>query len=125
MYEFLDKFFIIFHTVLILFNLFGWIWKKTRLINLVMLLLVAFSWLILGIWYGLGYCPLTHWHWLVRVEMGDYSMPYSYIKFLIDEITGLDADAVLVDYLTAIMFASALLTSVAVNIVNWKRKKIT
>lgn len=39
MYAFLDKFFFVFHSALIVFNLFGWIWRKTRAANLVVVLL--------------------------------------------------------------------------------------
>ena len=65
MYKFLDIFFIVFHTSLIFFNLFGWIWKYTRRANLVALLLTGGSWFILGLYYGIGYCPFTEWHWEV------------------------------------------------------------
>jgi len=116
MYELLDIFFLVFHTGLILFNLFGWIWKPTRPWNLATLSATAFSWLVLGIWYGWGYCPCTHWHWLVRRELGYADMPASYIKFLIYQLTGLDLSPMLVDLGTALGFAGALGISIAVNI---------
>lgn len=116
MYQILDIFFFVFHSVLILFNLFGWIWKKTRRLNLVTLSLTAFSWIILGIWYGFGYCPSTDWHWTVRRELGYYDMPNSYIKFLVDELTGIDFPAATVDLWTGILLALAFLVSIYVNI---------
>lgn len=118
MYYLLDIFFLVFHTVLILFNLFGWAWKKTRRLNFITLFLTAFSWFILGIWYGFGYCPCTHWHWLVRRELGHYDMPASYIKFLVDLFTGLDVNAVLVDWGTGIAFGLAFIVSIYVNFVS-------
>lgn len=102
MYALLDLFFFGFHTVLILFNLLGWIWEKTRMLNFITLCATAFSWLVLGIWYGFGYCPCTDWHWQVRREMGIHDMPTSYIKFLVDEWTGYDASAMLVDTATVV-----------------------
>jgi len=81
---FLNEFFFIFHSALIIFGLFGWLWEKTRAANLVVLSLTGFSWFILGIWYGFGFCPCTEWHWQVRMRLGYYDMPSSYIKFLID-----------------------------------------
>ena len=54
-YQLLNIFFFVFHTLLMLFNCFGWAWKKTRPWNLVTLLLTAGSWFIVGIWYGWGY----------------------------------------------------------------------
>lgn len=122
MYELLNITFIVFHTVWILFNLFGWIWKPTRPWNLVTLSLTAFSWFILGIWYGFGYCPCTHWHWLVRRELGYTNMPNSYIKFLIHELTGLNLDAALVDAGTAVFFLVAFIISLYVNFRDFRKK---
>ena len=116
MYQFLDIFFFVFHTCLILFNLFGWIWKATRKWNLLTLSATAFSWIILGIWYGFGYCPCTHWHWLVRRELGYSDMPNSYIKFLLDELVRLNFDAFTVDLWTGILFFSAFVVSLYVNL---------
>jgi hypothetical protein len=120
--SFLDKFFIIFHTLFALFNLFGWIWRKTRKLNLLLLLLTLFSWLILGIWYGIGYCPLTEWHWQVRYRLGLYDMPGSYIKFLLDTLTGWDWNANVVDVMTGAAFSSALVISAVLNISDFKKK---
>lgn len=116
MYQILDIFFIIFHSTLILFNLFGWIWEKTRKLNLITLSLTAFSWIFLGFWYGFGYCPCTDWHWRVRRELGYEDMPNSYIKFLIDELTGMEVAAYTVDLWTAILFAAAFMVSIYVNL---------
>lgn len=122
MYYFLDLFFIVFHTSLILFNLFGWIWEKTRKWNLLTLSLTAFSWFVLGIWYGFGYCPCTHWHWLVRRHLGYYDMPNSYVKFLIDELTGLQFSALTVEWMTGIFFGAAVILSVYTNYRGWKAR---
>lgn len=115
-YRALDIGFFVFHSALILFILFGWVWRKTRKPNLVAILLTAFSWFILGIWYGFGYCPCTHWHWLVREQLGRHDMPRSYIKFLIDSLTGWDVDAMSVDIATAAAFFLASLASVQANL---------
>ena len=111
----LDNFLIFFHTLLILFNLLGWIWKRTRKLNLIILLLVAFSWLILGIWFGIGYCPFTDLHWFIKIELGESNLPYSYIKYLVDFYLGIDSEPVLIDYITAISFACALIISSILN----------
>ncbi|MGM0546423.1 MAG: DUF2784 domain-containing protein [Bacteroidota bacterium] len=124
MYQLLDILFIIFHTVLILFNLFGWIWEATRRWNLATLLLTAFSWFFLGIWYGFGYCLCTDWHWQVRRELGHIDIPNSYIKFLIELLTGIELSAALVDMATAILFFGALVISLYVNFRNFEKKPI-
>jgi hypothetical protein len=115
MLRFLDIFFIVFHTLFILFILVGWSWKKTRRIHLVMEGLTALSWFGLGIWFGFGYCPFTDWHWQVRIALGDEDLPTSYIKFLIDRLTGFDVNAMLVDTVTVAAFLVSIVLSLALN----------
>ena len=115
MYVFLDYFFLIFHTILIFFNLFAWIWKPLRKANLITLLITGASWFLLGIFYGIGYCPLTDWHWEVLQKLGVHNLPDSYVKYLIDRLTGLDVNATLVEHATSICFFTALLFSLFVN----------
>lgn len=125
MLKFLDIFFLSFHTLLIIFNLFGWIYKKTRKINFITLSLTGASWFILGIFYGIGYCPLTDWHWTVVRKLGKTNIPNSYIKYLFDRLTGLDINSLLVDYLTAICFFVALITSLYINFKDYFLKIVT
>jgi hypothetical protein len=123
MYELLDKFFLVFHTAVIAFNLFGWAWKKTRRANLVLLLLTALSWFGLGLIYGIGYCPLTDWHWDVLRKLGRTDLPYSYIKYLADRLTGLDFNARLVEVATAALFFIALAASIFVNARDFRKNR--
>ncbi len=116
-YHILDIFFIVFHTSLILFNLFGWIGRKTRTFNLITLLLTGASWLILGLIIGtLGYCPFTDWHFNVLLKLGKTDLPDSYIKYLTNRITGLNLNAALVDQVTLFAFLAALVLSLFFNI---------
>jgi len=104
------------------FIIFGWMWKKTRVANLVVVLLTAFSWFILGIWYGFGFCPSTEWHWQVRMKLGYYDMPNSYTKFLVDSLTGLDVSQKLVDIFAVFFLVMALVASVLTNTRDWRKK---
>ena len=122
MYAFLNKFFFVFHSSIIALILFGWAWKKTRLASLAVILLTAFSWFILGIWYGYGYCPSTDWHWKVRAKLGIRDLPSSYTKFLIDSLTGWDISQKAVDILTFILLLGALAASLYTNIRDWRRR---
>jgi len=123
LFAFLDKFFFVFHSAVILIILFGWAWKKTRLANLVVILLTAFSWFILGIWYGYGYCPSTDWHWKVRARLGIHDMPSSYTKFLVDSFSGWDVSQKTVDVFTLILLIAALSASLYTNIRDWRRRR--
>ena len=97
--------------------------KKTRKANLILLLLTTFSWFILGIWYGFGFCPCAEWHYQVRVKLGHTDMPSSWIKFCIDYLTGWDVNASLVDILTLTLFLAALTASIYMNIKDRKTGK--
>jgi len=123
MYEFLNVFFFVFHTALILFILLGWLWTKTRKINLAVVILTAFSWFFLGIWYGFGYCPSTDWHWQVRMRLGYYDMPSSYLTFLIRSLFGWEVDKTLVDVFAVMFLLLAIFVSVVTNYRDWKNRR--
>jgi hypothetical protein len=110
-----DNFFFVFHIALIIFNLFGWIPKKLRKWNLVSLSLTAFSWFVLGIFYGFGYCFLTEWHWQIRESLGRSNESNSYIHFLLVELFGASISERVVDIFTGILFFAALIASLYVN----------
>ena len=116
MYTFLNIFFFVFHSSLVVFILVGWLWKKSRLINLVVICLTIFSWFFLGIWYGFGYCPCTDWHWQVRQHLGYYDMPGSYLVFLIQTFTGMKVNKTIVDIFAVIFLLLALIASIFSNI---------
>jgi hypothetical protein len=122
-YQFLNYFFFIFHTVFTLFNIMGWLFRKTRKWNLVTLLLTAFSWFVLGIWYGWGYCFCTDWHWDVRQHLGYHDQRRSYIHFLLQKLTSIDFNEQLVGNVTLIVFLVSLVMSLWLNARDWKKRK--
>ncbi len=123
-YRITDIFFMIFHTSLIMFNLTGWIWKRTRTLNLVLIGLTGISWLVLGLIVGtLGYCPLTDWHFRVLEKLGQTGLPDSYIKYLADRLTGMDFNAPMIDKLTLYVFLAVLVISVSLNIRDFHLKR--
>ena len=123
MYKGLNYFFFIFHTLLVIFILFGWIFTKTRKYHLAAILLTAFSWFILGIWYGWGYCICTDWHWRTRNILGHTDASDSYIHFLILNITGINFSFQLVDKVTLYLFLVCSALSVMLNIRDWIKDK--
>jgi hypothetical protein len=124
MYVFLNIFFFVFHTCVVLFIVLGWIWKKTRLANLILIVLTAFSWFFLGIWYGFGYCPCTDWHWQVRMKLGIYDSSTSYLEFLVEKLTGLDVSRSLVDIFAVVFLIAALYMSIVLNGRDFKKRRI-
>jgi len=118
----LDIFFVLFHTFVILFNLFGWILKRTRKYNLILLLLTGGSWLFLGLLVGtLGYCPLTDWHFDVLEKLGRTELPLSYVKYLADRLTGLNFSSSLVDTITLYSFLTALIISLFLSVRDYRK----
>ncbi|HYG51037.1 MAG TPA: DUF2784 domain-containing protein [Flavobacteriales bacterium] len=122
-YELLNYFFFVFHTGLILFNTFGYLFRRTRKWNLFTLLATAFSWFIMGIWYGWGYCFCTDWHWQVREQLGYHDMSYSYNHFLILKLTGINFSEQLVDVVTVVVFFTSLGLSIFLNIRDYIKAK--
>ncbi|WP_291786172.1 DUF2784 domain-containing protein [Cecembia sp.] len=110
-----DYFFMVFHSALILFNLFAWVWKPLRVWHLWTISLTFASWVVLGIWYGWGYCPLTDWHWEVLRQKGFENLPNSYISYLLQRILKIHISAKTVDTLTLSLALLALVLSIWVN----------
>ncbi|MBC7745579.1 MAG: DUF2784 domain-containing protein [Flavobacterium sp.] len=108
MYNLLDLLFTFLHIALIGFNLLGWISPQTRKAHFICVELTAFSWFILGIFYGIGYCPLTDWQWQIKEQLGETNLPNSFIKYVTDKVTGKNISASLVDLLTATGFGFSL-----------------
>jgi hypothetical protein len=123
LYKIADTFFFVFHVCLILFNLFGWLFKSSRKWNLITLGLTAFSWFALGAFYGFGYCFLTDLHWQIRDELG-YPNPFnSYIHFLITTVFSITVSERLVDILTGSLFFAALVMSIVTNLKDYKKSR--
>ncbi|MCX7954750.1 MAG: DUF2784 domain-containing protein [Bacteroidales bacterium] len=121
--KFLDVFFVIFHSLLIIFNVFGWMFKVTRKYNLLSLLITAFSWFVLGIFYGWGYCFLTDWHWDVLRKLNEMPQQNSYIAYIIFRLFKVNINALVVDISTAIIFFISLFLSICFNIKDFKKIK--
>lgn len=119
----LNVFFFALHTGLVLFNLFGWLWPKARRLHLYSMLLLLFSWVVLGFWKGFGYCFLTDWHYQVLEALGAQGLPNSYIAFLIERLSGWRPAPALVDAFTLACTVLALLASLWVNFVNRRRSR--
>jgi hypothetical protein len=121
--NFLNIFFFVFHTAFTLFNMVGWIFRRSRKLHLVTILLTAFSWFVLGIWYGWGYCACTDWHWNVRAKLGYHDRSNSYIHFLLLKTTGINFDEQVVEYGTLIGFLASAILSVWLNIRDRNKQK--
>ncbi|HEX7087475.1 MAG TPA: DUF2784 domain-containing protein [Vicinamibacterales bacterium] len=118
--ELLNAGFFVVHSLWMVFNCVGWIWRRTRPWHLLTMALTAASWLLLGIRYGWGYCPCTDWHWRVREQLG-YVDPPSYTELLIEQLLRVDVSTRTADVLTVAVFAVAAILTVILNLRDWRR----
>jgi hypothetical protein len=111
----LDIFLTILHIAFTLFNLLGWIWKRTRKLHLVTISVTAASWFILGIWYGWGYCFLTDWQWSIKEKLGERNLPSSFITYFANKLTGQSVSTSLITAITLVCFILATTLTIYVN----------
>jgi len=123
MLKLLDFVFLCLHLLIIIFNLFGWIWVKTRNWHFWLMSVTLFSWLALGLKYGLGYCFLTDWHWEVKQKLGETDLPASFIKYFLDVYTPVQVSAYAADLATGISFSSVVIIAIALKIKAIMNKK--
>lgn len=121
----LDLGLILLHFAIIGFNLFGWIWKPLRKAHFIVVCATAACWFIVGIWFGIGYCPITDWDWQVKEKLGEHNLPNSFIKYYADMVTGHPVDASLIDTLTAVGFFIAAMLSVYFNFIQKRIFKVS
>ena len=107
------------HQILIVFSLLGWIFCETRMLNLIVLILILFS------WYGLGpilrkgntwgYCVITDIQWQVRKKLGLDSRSGGYVKYLADNLVGWDFNETRADKWAVAIILTCTLASVITN----------
>jgi hypothetical protein len=117
LYPFLNLFFHVLHACVILFTLFGWLWPPWRLYHLVWILLTLGSWYGLGLWMGMGYCPVTDLHWTIKQKLGKGRPQCNYLYYCSAKIPHLTLDKGLVDKVT---LGATLLVGIISLILNAK-----
>lgn len=124
-YTFLDYFFTVFHSSVVLFVLVGWAWRKTRRIHVILSGLIMLSWFGLGVCFGWGYCPCTDWHWAIKRELGARHLPDSYITYHLDRLTGISWEPLMVDGGVVALGVSAFILSCWLNLRDHKKTKVS
>ncbi len=102
------------HIAVIVFNLVGWVFPRTRFLHWLSVNITAFSWLVMGFFYGFGYCFLTDWHWQVKASLDNMPQESSFITYFLYKI-GLQTSERTIDLFTAITFACIFLLSWVIN----------
>ncbi|HEX3315750.1 MAG TPA: DUF2784 family protein [Gemmataceae bacterium] len=121
--EFADASFFVLHTALMLFNMFGWIWRRTRVAHLITFGLTTFSWFGLGWWYGFGFCICTQWHFDVRRALGYADPEESYIQLLSKHWFGADISLDAAYWGAAIVYALIVVCTATVWTLDLTRRR--
>lgn len=109
----------IFHDAFTIWNLIGWIFSGLpRKIHFIGIHLTLFSWVVLGYFYGLGYCIITDVHYSIKYCMGQTHLPPSYIQLRIQDIFGLLPNLEITNTVVGIIFVILLLVS---EFLFWKK----
>ena len=103
------------HLSIIFLCVAGWMFEPIRLLHLVIVVLIAVSWFGLGKFFGYGYCVLTDTQWRVKRKLGQEPRAESYVKHVLDKVTGRDIDKGITDRLTLYTYIGAVVLSLATN----------
>ena len=114
----------VFHVLLLVACLIGWISPRTRKAHLILMGVVVGCWFLLGLKYGIGYCPLTDWHWQVKQKLGEGSLPNSFIKYLWDHIFTTSISPKAADILTFGAFFVSLIPALYLNWAGKAKQKL-
>ncbi len=86
------------HVAVVLAFVFLWIPRATWRWHGRLVAIVAFSWLVIGLYKGaVGYCFLTDLHWRVKRARGATHLPGSFLKYVADAVTGRDVSPAVID----------------------------
>ncbi len=105
------------HLSIIFLCVTGWMFEPTRTLHLVVVVLIAVSWFGLGKFFGYGYCVLTDTQWRVKRKLGQEPHAESYVKYVLDKVTGRNIDKNITDRLTLYTYAGAVILSLVVNFI--------
>ena len=108
------------HVVVVLFNMFGWIWRRTRVLHLITMSLTACSWFALGAIYGWGYCFCTDYHAHILRQLNDPDANLTFIQLIFKRLFGISLDQSFADNLAIIVFVLILIATFIV----WTRDLI-
>ena len=111
------------HVSLIIFNMFGWIWKRTRVWHLVTMGLTTFSWFVLGAVYGWGYCFCTDYHADILRQLGHPDANATFIQLVFTRLFGISLTQPVADNLAVVVFALIVVATVTVWIHDWYQRR--
>ena len=112
-----DRLLYLAHLATMLFIVFGWMLPATRMANWYVIVLTFVSWFGLGglFRFGLGYCLLTGIQSKIRRRLGDRVGMDSFVRNILERVTGRDFNPQHVDIGTQASFYFSAAASAYVN----------
>jgi len=107
------------HLAAMLFIVFGWMLPATRLANWYLIVLTFVSWFGLGLVFGFGFCLITGIQSKIRQRLGNTEPMDSFVKHVLDRLTGRDLNPLHVEVGTQASFYLSAAASAYVNF--WHR----
>jgi hypothetical protein len=111
----LDYLFHIVHLSVLLICILGWVYQPFRAFHQLVVALVAISWLGLGLKFGFRYCVLTDTQWRIKRRLGREPYTTSYVKYILDKITGSRIDKKVTDRVTLYTYACVVAITLVVD----------
>ena len=99
------------HLSVIGFFLVGWLLPSLLLWHFLLSLSILFSWLVLGYFFGFGYCLITDLQWRLKASMGEQPETPYYVKYMLNRCGGAHVPAHLSDAVTTWLFFGVLIVS--------------
>ncbi len=89
--------------------------------HLALIGLTFFFWFVIARWIGVGvgYCPITDWHWKIKDAYGAGRPQGTYIHHVLQNITGLTLNSDTVDKWVMIGTLVISILSLIVNLIAW------
>ena len=112
-YRLLDICFHFIHLGIIFFFLFGWMFDTTIVVHLLLSFAILFSWVVLGIFYGFGYCLITDIQWKIKKLLSEEPSTKYYVKYMLDKMSGKNMNEKVVDKMTTYIYFSIFLISLS------------
>lgn len=113
------------HTAIVVFNLTGWMWRRTRVLHLITLGLTAFSWFVLGALYGWGYCFCTDYHAHVLRQLDHPDANLTFIQLMFKRLCGVSLSQPVSNLVGGGGFGLILFATCLVWMREWRRRSRT
>lgn len=114
----LNVIFFVAHTALIIFNLTGWLFPRTRRLHLICIGATLFSWVIMGAYHGFGYCLCTDWHFQIRRQLGLPINVNTYLQLMGQVFFGIHMDR----FTSDVLAGGGLLLILVFTLFVWLRR---